>query len=167
MQKFAMAVTMVAAAAMLYVPARAQAQPIAEPVVPQTDAPCSDGLADALTKLPDGKTVLECQGVPGNHRWTQLAGPYPNSDKWLTYGPSLWLHGQGKRNPEIMSGRWIGTSLDSYSQCSAEQTAVVSAGEVGPPQLSKGNPGQPLELEVLPLVFDITLTGNCLWQKTG
>jgi hypothetical protein len=76
----------------------------------------------------------------------------------------LELRGQGRRNPEIMSGDWIGYPQDSGSRCSAEQAAVVSAGVVGPPQTSMGEPGQPLQFEVLPVVFTIKLTGYCLWQ---
>ncbi|WP_231514536.1 hypothetical protein [Mycobacterium sp. URHB0044] len=160
-QNIGMAVTTVVAVATLGVPASAYA----DPVVPQADSPCSEQLAGTLTKLPDGTTVLQCQAVAGAHRWSTYASPYPNTDTWLSYGPGLRLHGQGKRNPEIMSGRWVGSPLDSDGQCSAEQSAVVSAGEVGPPQLSRGQPGQPLEFEVLPLVFDIALTGDCVWQK--
>jgi hypothetical protein len=160
--------TMVAAAtAMLFVPACAHAEPLADPVVPHADTACSENLADALTKLPDGKTVLECRSVSGGYQWKPFPSPYPDSDRWLSYGPGLRLHGQGKRNPEIMSGQWVGSSLDSGSQCSVEQAAVVSAGEVGPSQISTGKPGQPLEFEVLPVLFDITLTGNCLWQKAN
>ena len=157
-----MAVTTIVAVATFWVPASAHA----DPVVPQVDTPCSEQLAEALTKLPDGRTVLQCQAVPGGYRWSTFASPYPNSDRWLSYGPGLRLHGQGKRNPEIMPGRWVGAPLDSDGQCSAEQSAVVSAGEVGPPQLARSAPGQPVEFEVLPLVFDIALTGDCLWQKS-
>jgi hypothetical protein len=166
-QRIAMAATAMAATAtaLLSVPACAHAEPVADPVVPQADGPCSEKLADALTKLPDGKTALECQGASAGYRWKPFPSPFPNSDRWLSYGPGLMLHGQGKRNPEIMSGQWVGSPLDSGSQCSVEQAAVVSAGEVGPPQISTGKPGEPLEFEVLPLVFNITLTGNCLWQK--
>jgi hypothetical protein len=166
-QRIAMAVTaMVATAtALLSVPACAHAEPVADPVVPQVDGPCSERIVDALTKLPDGKTVLECQSVSGGYRWKPFPSPFPNSDRWLSYGPGLTLHGQGKRNPEIMSGQWVGYPLDSDSQCSAEQAAVVSAGEVGPPETSTGEPGQPLEFDVLPLVFSIKMAGYCLWQK--
>ncbi|MCW2688103.1 MAG: Uncharacterized protein JWR37_2993 [Mycobacterium sp.] len=163
----AVAAMVVAATALLSAPACAHAAPPAEPVVPQVDGPCSEKLADALTKLPDGKTVLECLSPSGGYQWKPFASPYPNSDRWLSYGPGLRLHGQGKRNPEIMSGQWVGSPLDPSSQCSVEQVAVVSAGKVGPPQLSTGKPGQPFEFEVLPVVFDITLTGNCLWQKAA
>ncbi len=65
-----------------------------------------------------------------------------------------------------MSGPWVGSPLDSDGQCSAEQSAVVSAGQVGPAQWSRGTLGQSVEFEVLPLVFDIALTGDCLWQKS-
>ena len=155
----AMAVTamVVAATAALFVPAVANA----EPVVPQPDTPCAEKIAGALTKLPDYKTVLECR----NHRWQTFDSPFPNSDRWLSYGPELTLSGEGMRNREIDSGDWIAYPQDSASQCKAEQVVVVSAGKVGPPQVSTGESGQPLELRVMPLLFNIELSGNCLWQK--
>lgn len=168
-QRIAVAATamVVAAAVPLTASACAHAEPPAGPVVPQADAPCAQGLAGALTRLSDGTTLLECRGGPGGYRWTLFTDPYPASDRWLSYGPVLELHGQGRRNPEIMSGPWIGYPQDPGSRCSAEQAAVVSAGVVGPPQISTGEPGQPLQFEVLPVVFSIKLTGNCLWQQAS
>jgi len=134
----------------------------ADPVAPQSGSSCADNLADAVTQLPD-RSFLSC--VRGS--WTPFAGPYVSSDRWFSFGPAVTLHGQGLRNPEILSGRWIATPQDSGTTCSAEQAVVVSAGEVGPPQTSKGMPGQPLRFEVLPVVFSIELTGNCLWERIG
>jgi hypothetical protein len=136
----------------------------ADPGAPQPGSPCSSGLGDALTQAPDG-TFLGCSSAEGGYRWQLFTGPYPSSDRWLSYGPALTLHGQGRRNPEILSGDWIARPQDPGSACRAEQSAVISAGQVGPPQTSSGSPGQPLEFEVLPVVFTITLTGDCLWER--
>ena len=153
------------ATAVLTAAALATAVPApADPMRPQPDAPCSENLAGALTQLPDGASFLECSNAPGNYQWTPFTGPYPSSDRWLSYGPALTLHGQGRRNPEILSGRWTAYPQDDDTTCSAQQTVVVSAGEVGPPQTSTGQPGQPMNFEVLPVVFSITLSGNCLWE---
>jgi hypothetical protein len=167
-QRIAVAATamVVAAAPPLSAAACAHAEPARDHVVPQADAPCSETLADALTQLPDGQTFLVCRSEPGGYRWTPFTGPYPSSDRWLSYGPELKLHGQGLRNPEILSGQWVGSPQDPGSSCSAEQAAVVSAGEVGPPQTSTGKPGQPLHFEVLPVIFSIKMTGYCLWQRS-
>lgn len=137
----------------------------ADPVAPAPDSPCAADLADAFTQLPDGTTFLVCRGGPGGYRWTPFDGPYPSSDRWFSYGPAVKLHGQGLRNPEILSGHWTATPQDSTTTCGAEQAAVVSAGEVGAPQVSTGEPGQVLDFEVLPVVFSISLTGNCLWER--
>ena len=147
----------VTATATLFAPALANA----EPVVPQPDTPCADKLAGAFTKLPDYTTVLECR----DHQWQVFDSPYPNSDRWLSYGPALPLSGEGMRNREINSGDWIAYPQDSGGRCNAEQLAVVSAGKLSPPQVSTGEPGQPLNLRVVPLLFNIELSGNCLWQK--
>ncbi len=133
----------------------------AEPVVPQPDTPCAAEMAGALTKLPDYKTVLECR----DNEWQIFDSPFPNSDRWLSYGPELTLSGEGVRNREIDSGDWIAHPQDSGSRCKAEQVAVIAAGTLGPPQVSTGEPGQPVKLRLLPLLFNLELSGNCLWQK--
>jgi hypothetical protein len=163
-QRMAGALTtlLVAVTAPLSAPAVAHA----EPVVPQPDTQCSEELAGALTQLPDYTTFLECRSRPGvGYRWQIFDSPYPNSDRWLSYGPELTLHGEGQRNREINSGDWIAYPQDSASKCTAEQLAVVSAGKLSAPQVSTGEPGQPLKLRVLPLMFTIELSGYCLWQK--
>lgn len=65
---------------------------------------CSEGLDGALTQLPDLTTFLECR----DQRWQIFDDPHPHSDRRLTYGPTLTLHGEGQRNREIDSGDWIG-----------------------------------------------------------
>ncbi|CAN5639298.1 hypothetical protein BH11ACT6_BH11ACT6_15710 [soil metagenome] len=115
---------------------------------------------DALTKLPD-HTVLTCAGGT----WTTFGGPYPSSETWVSDVTGITLHGQGLRNPEIMSGAWTATPLDPAAVCVVQQASVVSAGEVGPAETTTGQPGQPLDFQVLPVVFSITLSGDCLWQK--
>ena len=158
----AAAAMVVAATGALFAPAVANA----EPVVPQPYTPCSEKIAGALTKLPDYKTVLECRNQAGlSYRWQNFDSPYPNSDRWLTYGPELTLSGEGMRNREINSGDWTAYPQDSDGRCTAEQVAVIAAGTVGPPQVSTGEPGQPLKFRVMPLLFNIELSGNCLWQK--
>src|SRR5258708_5534409 len=131
---------MLAAAALLAVPGVAHA----DLVLPRLDGPCSENLAGALTQLPDGHTFLQCDNSSGSYQWSAFTSPYPSSDRWLSYGPELTLHGQGMRNPEILSGKWVGYPQEEGTICSAEQSAVVSAGEVGPPQTSTGSAGQPL-----------------------
>ncbi|HEY7054090.1 MAG TPA: hypothetical protein VH496_18450 [Mycobacterium sp.] len=77
------------------------------------------------------------------------------------------LHGQGLRNPNIMSGDWTATPQRTDSRCRAEQLAVVRAGEVGPPMVREGATGQPLSLQVVPNLFSITMSGYCLWTKVS
>ena len=138
----------------------------AEPAAPQPNAPCSENLSGALTQQPDLTTLLECRSLPGlGYQWQIFDSPYPDSDRWLTYGPTLTLHGEGQRNREINSGGWTAYPQDPGTSCTAEQLVVVSAGELSAPQLSKGEPGQPLQFRVLPLLFTIEMSGHCLWQK--
>ena len=139
---------------------------VAEPVAPQPGTPCSKDLAGAGTQLPDLMTFLQCRNQQGGeYRWQNFESPYPNSDRWLTYGPQLTLHGEGQPNREIDSGDWIAYPQASDGQCKAEQLDLTGAGERSQPQVSTGEPGQPLKLRVLPLLFTVELTGYCLWQK--
>jgi hypothetical protein len=73
------------------------------------------------------------------------------------------LHGEGLRNPNLRSGNWTATPQESSTQCSAVQSAVLGPGVVGSPATSEGKPGQPMDLQVLPRLFSIELSGHCLW----
>lgn len=158
---------MVLAAIALVIPNCSHKESSAQVTAPAVDAPCTERLAGALTRLADNTTTLQCRAEPGGHLWKLFADPYPTSDRWVSYDSALSLSGQGKRNPEMMSGDWVGYPLDTTTRCRSEQTAVVSAGKVGPLQVEQGEPGKPLEFEVLPVMFGIELIGNCLWQKMG
>ena len=167
-QRTAMAVTalVVAATAPLVAPAVVSA----EPAAPQAGTQCAQNLNGALTQLLNYTTrvttYLQCRGQPGvGYQWQVFDSPYPSSDRWLSFGPKLILHGEGQQNREIDSGDWIADPQDSTSECNAQQLAVVSAGKLTPPQISTGEAGQPLNLRVLPELFTIEMSGNCLWQK--
>jgi hypothetical protein len=135
----------------------------AEPLVPQADTSCPASLAGALVQLPDLTTLLKCK----DGRWHVFDDPYPSSERWLTYGPELTLHGEAQRNREIDSGDWIGYPQDPGAQCKAEQLAIAETGSVGPPEVSTGDPGQVLKLSVRPLLFTVELSGHCLWQSAA
>ncbi|WP_036435784.1 hypothetical protein [Mycobacterium sp. URHB0044] len=135
----------------------------AEPAVPQPGTACAASLVGALTWPADTKTPLQC-AQPG--RWEPVDNPYPISDRWVSYGPVMTLHGQGRANPTLLSGAWTATPLDGESRCAATQTAVVrGAPIVAPAGTAEGEPGQPLSLEVVPTLVTIEMSGNCLWQK--
>lgn len=143
--------------AVLSLPATAVAH--AAPPAPAPGAPCGPAVDRALAHTADG-AVVQCSAG----RWDVYTDPYPSGDRWFSGGADLDLHGQGMRNPEMLSGPWTGIPQDPESRCRAEQTAVVTAGQVGEPQVAEGQPGQPLRFEVLPVMFSIHLSGDCLWQ---
>lgn len=153
---------MLAAVLVLAAPAVARA----EPTVPQPGAACSPDLADAMTQLPGGTDFLVCRDQPdGTLAWSPAPVPFDPNDKWLSYGVGITLHGQGFRNPNLSSGGWTATPLDPATVCGAEQVTVVSAGVLAPPETSRGEPGQPLSVEMLPKLFTVTMTGECLWSR--
>jgi hypothetical protein len=133
----------------------------ADPVVPQGDTPCSAGLAEVMTWPSGAKMPLVCH----DGQWRSVTTPQPPSDRWLSYGPEMRLHGEGMRNPEVRSGKWTATPQDSASQCRAEQSVVVGPGVVGQPEIAEAQAGEPLEFTILPRLFDIALSGNCLWER--
>lgn len=138
----------------------------AEPAVPQVGATCPADLADAMTQLPGVGDFLICRDQPdGSRSWAEAPVPFDPNDTWLSYGSGITLHGQGFRNPNLVSGTWTATPLDPQTRCGAEQVTVVSAGVLAPPQSSLGEPGQPLSVELLPKLFTVTMTGECLWSR--
>ena len=145
--------------ALLAAPAPASADPQA----PQPGAPCATALAGAMTWPADAKTPLSCSGG----QWGPVADPYPVSDRWVSYGPTMTLHGEGRRNPSIMTGAWTATPLDGETSCRAAQYAVIpNTPQVGKPIIAQAPAGEPLTLEVVPRLFTIEMTGDCLWQRT-
>ncbi|WP_029108677.1 hypothetical protein [Mycobacterium sp. URHD0025] len=138
-----------------------------ETTAPQPDAPCADGLAGALTPADPGaignnRRLLQCD----DGTWQAFGGPYPSSDRWLTTGPELVVHGQGRRNPEAAAGTWTGMPQTTEARCSAEVVDVVAAGQTSGPMTSAADPGQPLTLEISDHMFTVKLSGYCLWARS-
>jgi hypothetical protein len=140
-------------------PARADVAP------PEVGVPCSPELADAMTLMPDQTTYVACQQAGPGYAWTAAQAPFPPNDKWLSYGPPITLHGQGMRNPNLSSGQWTATPQDPEAVCRVTETTVVEAGVLAPPQVSEGEQGKPLSVEMWPKLFYAELAGNCLWVK--
>ena len=134
----------------------------ADPPAPQADTPCASALSGVMTWPADALTPLVCV----DERWQEVTSPQPPNDRWLSVGPTITLHGEGMRNPNVASGQWIATPQEPGSQCRAEQQTVVSPGVKSAPQLSEGRPGQPLSLQLLPSLFSVELGGYCLWTRT-
>jgi len=150
------------AALLLTVTALATATPShADPGVPQPDSVCSADLDGAATMPPGRSLPLICQGG----RWQPATAPGDPGDRWVSFGPAMALHGDGLRNPNLQGGSWTATPLDPATTCAATQQTVLSAGVLGPPTTAEGAPGQQLSLQVLPSLFDISMTGHCLWQR--
>ncbi|CRZ13699.1 hypothetical protein [Mycolicibacterium neworleansense] len=138
-----------------------------ETTAPQPEASCAGSLAGALTPTDPGqigndRRLLQC----ADGRWQAFGSPYPSSDRWLTTGPELILHGQGRRNPEAQGGTWTATPQTAEAHCSAEVVDVVAAGRTSGPKTSTAAPGQPLTVEVSDHMFTVKLSGYCLWARS-
>jgi hypothetical protein len=141
----------------------------ARTAAPQAGSSCGDDLDGALTALPQpaadtgtAKNLLLCTGGT----WQQYLDPYPASERWLTTGPELVLHGQGRRNPEVRAGTWTATPQTDETPCRAEVVDVVAVGETSAPEPYAADPGQPLTFTVSDHLFTAKLTGDCLWQRS-
>ena len=137
----------------------------ADPAAPRLGDGCSSELAGAMTLLPDGQTYAICQLVTDTGVWASVPTPFDPNDTWLSYGPTITLHGQGMRNPNLLSGDWTATPLDPQSSCKVQQQTVVEAGKLSEPQVSEGQPGEPLDVQMQPKLFYAELSGNCLWSR--
>lgn len=149
----------VAAAVLSFAPVVANANPVA----PMADQSCAANLDGAMTWPAGDEAPLVC----ADGRWRPVADPYPISDRWLSYGPVMTLHGEGRRNPTLESGNWTAAPQDPDTRCTATQLAVIPGSPtVGPPRIEQGDPGQPLSLQIVPRLFTVEMSGDCLWQRS-
>lgn len=132
---------------------------------PQPGAACAAGLNGAMTLLPDQTTYASCQQSGADYAWAAVQTPFPPNDSWFSYGPPITLHGQGMRNPNLTSGPWTATPQDPETTCRVTQTTVVEAGVLAAPEVSEGERGKPLTVEMQPKLFYAELAGDCLWVK--
>ena len=138
----------------------------ADVAVPEVGAACTAELDGAMTLLPDGTTYVGCLQQSGSEfAWTPVQTPFPPNDTWLSYGPAITLHGQGMRNPNLSSGQWTATPQDPETTCRVTQTTVVEAGVLATPEVSEGEQGKPLAVQMQPKLFYAELAGDCLWVR--
>lgn len=131
----------------------------AETSAPQAGSACPDAFDGAMTRAQ--QILFRCS----NGTWEQFHNPYPSSDRWLTTGPELVVHGQGRRNPEVKGGSWTGSPQTAEARCGAELVDVVGAGETSAPETLSAEPGQTLTFDISDHMFTVTLSGYCLWQR--
>ncbi|MGV0736636.1 hypothetical protein [Mycobacterium sp. DBP42] len=137
-----------------------------ETTAPQPDSACTEMLAGALTPADPGQVgnnrhLLQCD----DGTWRTFGSPYPSADRWLTTGPEVILHGQGRRNPEARGGTWTATPLTAEAHCSAEVVDVLGAGKTSEPATFGAEPGQTLTVEISDHMFTTKLSGYCLWAR--
>lgn len=132
---------------------------------PELGAPCAAELNGAMTLLADGTTYAACEPSGLGNSWFEAQTPFPPNAIWFSYGPAITLHGQGMRNPNLESGWWTATPQNPDTACRVTQTAVVEAGVLAAPEVSEGEQGKPLSVQMQQKLFYAELAGNCLWVK--
>lgn len=137
----------------------------ADVLPPEIGALCTADLDGAMTLLPDGTSYAGCRPSGIGYAWSAAETPFPPNDIWLSYGPPITLHGQGMRNPNLTSGLWTATPQDPEATCRVTQTTVVAAGVLATPEVSEGEQGRPLAVQLRDKLFYAELAGNCLWVK--
>lgn len=130
---------------------------------PVAGTPCPPDAAGAATRAADAKMPLVCTGGS----WQAETTPQPPSDRWLSVGPPILLHGEGLRNQDVQSGDWIATPRSADTRCRAEQLTVLEPGVLSPPEVAEGAAGEPLEVTFAPRLFNLQLSGDCLWTRKG
>jgi hypothetical protein len=137
------------------------------PAVPEVGAGCSGHLANAQTFVVKDSVSgvnLQCTSIgKGGYQWRPVAFHRPVT-KLLTFGPSMTLMGLSANDVEFPSS-WTGLPENSDAQCIEEQRPVASPGQLGPSIAQAGGTGQPLLFEFVPNLYDVKLSGNCLWLK--
>ncbi|MEI6252282.1 MAG: hypothetical protein WCP30_05705 [Mycobacteriaceae bacterium] len=138
----------------------------ADVAAPDVGSACTAELDGAMTLLPDETTYVSCQPQFGaDYAWVAVQTPFPPNDSWLSYGPAITLHGQGMRNPNLSSGPWTARPQDPETTCRVTQTTVVEAGVLAAQEVSEGEPGKPLTVQMQPKLFYAELAGACLWVR--
>lgn len=138
---------------------------VADTTVPELGAACSPDVADTMTLLPDEQTYAVCQESVAGYAWSAVQTPFEPHGSWLSYGPPITLHGQAMRNPNLSAGRWTGAPQDPAAVCRAVQQTVVEAGVLAAADVSEGQAGKELTVQLPRSLFYLELSGNCLWTK--
>jgi opacity protein-like surface antigen len=133
----------------------------ADPVAPQVNTPCPPDAAGAATRPADAKMPLVCS----SGSWQAVTTPQPPNDRWLSVGPPMLLHGEGRQNPDVQSGDWTATPRTADTRCRAEQTTVLEPGVLTAPDVAEGSADQRLQVTFAPRLFNVTLSGDCLWAR--
>ncbi|HEX9834705.1 MAG TPA: hypothetical protein VGA66_16770 [Mycobacterium sp.] len=149
----------VAAVALVFSPGTAAADPVA----PQANTPCPPDAVGAMTWPTNAKMPLVCSGG----RWQTVTTPQPPNDRWLSVGPPILLHGDGRQNPDVQSGDWTAIPRNADTRCRAEQVTVLGPGVLAAPEVTEGAVGERLDVTFQARLFKLQLSGDCLWTRTS
>lgn len=152
------------------------------PVVPRPNASCSRLLNEVRTwnfsEEPAAEyTNLMCARAQGQqYRWSVVPVAYPTR-KWLSLGygrdgevKSTLFSGSPTTDGKYMidyPSTWLGMPQTDDTECIAEQTPQIGPGAIGRPSSLAAGTGQPLVFEVIPNLFDLRLSGYCMWTEFG
>jgi hypothetical protein len=101
--------------------------------------------------------VLICAKTDQGSQWQHLDGFQRPVETWFTYGPETTLNA-GDILPAFS---WVSSPAKGDSVCAAVQTAA----DGGPPVTHTNNSGQYRDLQLIPNLATLKLSGFCNWRK--
>jgi hypothetical protein len=153
------------------------------PLVPRPGAPCASQLVNAKTWNLDQAsdahpyTNLQCENLcTKGYVWKAEPVSLPYF-RWLSLGSdtkgdyrAVTLLGipdsKGQYDLHFPS-TWIGTPQAPDAQCIAEQTPDTGGGMLGAPTAKAGGTGMPLVVNVIANLYQLKLSGYCLWEEAS
>jgi hypothetical protein len=129
---------------------------------PATDTSCTPALAGVMSKKPAADVVMLCK----DRMWYPQPADAPPSDRWVSFGPTLTLHGEGLPDPNLVQGSWNAIPLGPWTRCRSVQQTGYAPGAISKPVADQGSPNTPMSFEVEANVVTIQFSGYCLWMRS-
>ena len=129
---------------------------------PATDTSCTPELEGVMSKRATSDVAMLCK----DRMWWPQPVDAPPSDRWVTFGPTLTMRGQGLPNPNVVQGSWLATPIGPWTRCRSMQQSGVAPGAISPPLEDQGPPNQPMLFQIDPNMVSTQFSGYCLWVRT-
>jgi hypothetical protein len=127
----------------------------------QAYVPSPPGQADAAA------LHLQCGRRDGEYVWQTTPFHKPVTRFFTFDSEPQSLEGDlggSRQSPDVSSeAHWIGMPYDTNSRCAVEQEST-DGGYLHPANATMAPTGEPLSFTTVPSLFDMKLSGHCLWM---